>query len=111
MRIADLLKTGQMYCEDSLSYCNIESDLMAKVNHEEAITIANKYGFDEVPDYGDKQLNKLLGELDKEWKQLAITLQNPTQNGIKIEVDKKAIRLGQSAIMRRMTLITHHYKA
>ena len=64
------LYRGRAFCNDSISYCDIDVDLIAEDEVEEALKIAEQYGYTKIPIYCGDHLDKKLKELTQAWKNL-----------------------------------------
>ncbi len=61
------LDRGKLYCNDSLSYCDIDCDLIDDNAVDKVEEIAAKFGYPKLPIYCDKRLDDALAALDNAW--------------------------------------------
>lgn len=74
------LDRGKLYCNDSISYCDIECDLIDDALVDKAEEIAAKFGYPKIPIYCDKRLDDAMEMLDNAW--------NMTTENIRLGVNK-----------------------
>ena len=67
------LDKGKLYCNNSISYCDIDCDLINDSLVDQAEEIAAKFGYPKIPIYCDQRLDDALKALDKAWN---ITTEN-----------------------------------
>jgi len=61
------LDKGLLCCNDSVSYCDIDHDLVSEDVVDNVEQIANEFGYKKIPIYCDKRLDEVLQELDCAW--------------------------------------------
>ena len=61
------LDKNLLCCNDSISYCDIDHDLVKETLVDNAEKIANEFGYPNIPIYCDKHLDEKLEELDRAW--------------------------------------------
>jgi hypothetical protein len=57
------LDKGLLCCNDSVSYCDIDHDLISDELVDDAEKIANEFGYPKIPIYCDERLDEILREL------------------------------------------------
>lgn len=68
---------GRLYCNDSVSYCDIDTDLIDDALVDDAEKIAAEFGYPKIPIYCDQRLDDELHQLNNAWAQ---TTDNIRQN-------------------------------
>ncbi len=58
---------GRLFCNDSVTYCDIDHDLVADGLVDDVEKIATKFGYSKIPIYCDERLDKALEMLDHTW--------------------------------------------
>jgi len=61
------IERGRLYCNDSLSYCDIDTDLVDDALVDAVDQIAADFGFPKIPIYCDQRLDDALQELNDAW--------------------------------------------
>ena len=61
------LNKGLLCCNDSVSYCDIDQDLISEELIDDAENIAHEFGYPNLPSYCDKRLDEALITLDSAW--------------------------------------------
>src|SRR3990167_1698265 len=61
------LDRGRLCCNDSVSYCDLEHDLIDDTLVDDVEKISAKFGYSKIPIYCDKRLDDALETLDKAW--------------------------------------------
>ena len=61
------LEKGLLCCNESVSYCDIDHDLVDDAIVDDAEKIANEFGYPKIPIYCGKHLDEVLEVLDKTW--------------------------------------------
>ena len=59
-----------MFCNDSMSYCDIDVDLLDEDKVKDAMEIVKQYGYNKIPIYCSDHLDTKLSELKEAWKTL-----------------------------------------
>jgi TnpA family transposase len=62
------LDKGLLCCNESVSYCDIDQDLISDERVDEAEKIANEFGYPNLPSYCDERLDEALMALDGAWE-------------------------------------------
>lgn len=84
-RMLHQLDKGRLYCNDSISYCDLDNDLVPDALVDQIDEIANKFGYDKLPGYCDEHLDNALSMLDQAWKSTINRIKNGENSGIKIK--------------------------
>jgi TnpA family transposase len=58
---------GRLYCNDSVSYCDIDNDLIDDALVDDVDNIAEDFGYPKIPIYCDQRLDDVLQELNDAW--------------------------------------------
>ncbi|MCC2647632.1 MAG: uncharacterized protein K0R16_435 [Nitrososphaeraceae archaeon] len=66
-KIYHQLERGTLYCNDSISYCDIDQDLVDDSFVEDIEKIAAEFGYPKIPIYCDERLDNALKMLDHAW--------------------------------------------
>ena len=61
------LEKGLLCCNDSVSYCDIDHDLISDALVDDVEKIANEFGYPKIPIYCDERLDEALKALDNAW--------------------------------------------
>lgn len=61
------LNSGLLCCNESVSYCDIDNDLVSESVVDDVEKIAEKFGFSKLPIYCDQRLDEALQQLDAAW--------------------------------------------
>ena len=61
------LDKGLLSCNESVSYCDIDHDLVSEAVVDDVEKIAIEFGYPKIPIYCDKRLDDALTELDEAW--------------------------------------------
>lgn len=80
------LDRGRMFCNDSMSYCDIDVDLLDEDKVKDAMEIVKQYGYNKIPIYCSDHLDTKLSELKTAWKTLYQNID--TNSGIIITKNK-----------------------
>lgn len=62
------LNRGKLCCNDSVSYCDIDCDLVNELLVNDAHKIATEFGYPKIPIYCDQRLEDALQNLDNAWR-------------------------------------------
>ncbi len=81
------LDRGRLFCNDSVSYCDLECDLVPDevVDNVEAIT--KKYGYHKIPIFCDEHLDNMLEKLDAAWERTTKGINTGSNEGINITLE------------------------
>lgn len=83
------LDRGRLFCNDSISYCDLDYDLVSDKLVDQAHTIAEKFGYKKLAVYCDERLDQALLELDAAWQRTNGNIESNINKDIKIQVDEK----------------------
>ena len=83
------LERGRLCCNESVSYMDIEHDLVDMAVVENVDEIALKFGFPKIPVYCEKRLDEALVLLDEAWERVSNNIQSGKNQGFKIKDAKK----------------------
>ncbi len=61
------LDKGLLCCNESVSFCDIDHDLVSDALVDDVEKIATKFGFSKIPIYCDQRLDEALQQLDNAW--------------------------------------------
>ncbi len=79
------LERGRLFCNESVSYCSLDHDLVADEVVDQADKIAEKFGYDKLPIYCDQRLDEALEALTEAWERTNARIASGENNGIKTE--------------------------
>jgi TnpA family transposase len=72
---------GRLYCNDSVSYCDIDTDLIDDALVDDVEKIAADFGYPKIPIYCDQRLDDALQELNDAWKRTTGNIQGNNNPG------------------------------
>ena len=75
------IERGRLYCNDSVTYCDIDQDLVDDALVDNAEALAEKFGYSKIPIYCDQRLDDALQELDGAWKRTTTNIQEGNNTG------------------------------
>jgi hypothetical protein len=79
---------GRLYCNDSVSYCDIDTDLIDDALVDDVEKIAADFGYPKIPIYCDQRLDDALQELNDAWKRTTGNIQDNNNPGFSIRETK-----------------------
>jgi len=79
---------GRLYCNDSVSYCDIDIDLIDDALVDDVEKIASNFGYPKIPIYCDQRLDDALQELNDTWERTTTNIQDNTNPGFSIKETK-----------------------
>jgi len=79
---------GRLYCNDSVSYCDIDTDLVDDALVDSVDTIAADFGFPKIPIYCDQRLDDALQELNDAWARTTGNILEKNNPGFSIKEAK-----------------------
>jgi TnpA family transposase len=82
------LDKGLLCCNDSISYCDVDHDLVDEAVVDDAEKIAHEFGYPNIPIYCDKHLDKSLDLLDNAWERTTIRIKTGENTGFKVKETK-----------------------
>lgn len=77
------LEKGLLCCNDSISYCDIDHDLISDAIVDDVEKIANEFGYAKIPVYCHARLDAALATLDAAWNKTTTRInegKNPAFN-------------------------------
>lgn len=83
------LDRGRLFCNDSVSYCDLDYDLVPDSMVDKAIEICEEIGYKKIPIYCDERLDQALSDLEEAWIQTNKNIDEGENKSIKIEPDDK----------------------
>ncbi|MFC1347751.1 MAG: Tn3 family transposase, partial [gamma proteobacterium symbiont of Clathrolucina costata] len=75
---------GRLYCNDSVSYCDIDTDLVDDTLVDDAEKIAAEFGYPKIPVYCDQRLDEALQDLNDAWARTTGNIQENNNPGFNI---------------------------
>ena len=82
------LDKGLLCCNDSVSYCDIDQDLIGDELVDDAEKIANEFGYPKIPTYYDERLDEALVALDSAWDKTTKRISLGENSGFNIKKTK-----------------------
>ena len=79
---------GRLYCNDSVSYCDIDTDLIDDALVDDVEKIAADFGYPKIPIYCDQRLDDVLQELNDAWERTTGNIQDNNNPGFSIRETK-----------------------
>lgn len=79
---------GRLCCNDSLSYCDIDCDLVSEVLVDNAEKIATEFGYPKIPIYCDKHLDDATKMLDEVWETTTKNINTNNNAGFNLKTNK-----------------------
>jgi len=76
---------GWLCCNDSVSYCDIDNDLIDESLIDNVDKIAADFGYPKIPIYCDKRLDDALGMLDQAWDRTTKNIESGNNTGFNIK--------------------------
>src|SRR3990167_1187165 len=83
------LDRGRLFCNDSVSYCDLDYDLVPDALVDDAVAICEEYGYKKIPVYCDERLDSALADLENAWIQTNKNIEDGTNKSIELETDDK----------------------
>jgi TnpA family transposase len=83
------LDRGRLYCNDSVSYCDIDCDLVSEALVDDVEKIAAEFGYPKIPIYCDERLDDAMDMLDKTWDTTTRNIALGCNAGFNIEKNKE----------------------
>ena len=82
---------GWLFCNNSVSYCSLDDDLVPDELVDQADEISKKFGYEKIPAYCDERLKQALSELESAWKQTNHRIDDGHNTGIQVHIDDEDI--------------------
>lgn len=82
------LDRGMLYCNDSVSYCDINQDLINDALVDDVEKIAAKFGYPKIPIYCDERLDDAIQILDNTWDTTTENIRLGHNNGFHLKETK-----------------------
>lgn len=79
---------GKLFCNDSISYSDLEHDLVPEEFIDNIEEISIKFGYNKIPIYCDKQLDDTLSNLELAWRETNKNIDNGINKGVEITRDE-----------------------
>ncbi|MCF6808434.1 Tn3 family transposase [Thiotrichales bacterium 19S9-12] len=83
---------GRLFCNDSITYSDIDQDLVDDALVDQAYEIAADYGYNKITIYCDERLNAALSELDEAWQRTNQRIDNGENSSINVIDSKDAMQ-------------------
>lgn len=80
---------GRLFGNDSVSYCDLDYDLVPDELVDDADKICDELGYKKIPVYCDGRLDQALADLENAWIQTNKNIEEGNNKRIKIETDDK----------------------
>lgn len=91
-KIYHQLDRGKLFCNDSVSYCDLDHDLIDEALVDDIDKIAQEFGYPKIPIYCDKRLDDALKALDDAWDRTTENIRLHRNTGLK---RKEMLKPGQ----------------
>jgi TnpA family transposase len=82
-KMQHLINRGKLCCNDSLSFSDIEHDLINDAIVDNVETIAHEFGYTKIPVYCSERLDQALAELDRAWQTTTDNIRLEQNTGFK----------------------------
>lgn len=82
------INRGRLYCNDSVSYCDIDTDLIDDARVDDVDEIAADFGYPKIPFYCDQRLDEALQELNDTWDRTTNNILENSNPGFSIRETK-----------------------
>lgn len=79
---------GRLYCNDSASFCDIDTDLIDDILVDDVEKISADFGYSKIPIYCEERLDNALQELDDAWARTTRNIENNNNSGFNIRETK-----------------------
>jgi hypothetical protein len=79
---------GRLYCNDSVSYCDIDADLVDDALVDDVEKIAEDFGYPKIPIYCDQRLDEALQELNNAWERTTHNIRENNNPGLSVRETK-----------------------
>ncbi|HCB1913183.1 TPA: Tn3 family transposase, partial [Citrobacter amalonaticus] len=75
---------GRLYCNDSVSFCDIDTDLIDDALVDDVEKISADFGYPKIPVYCDQRLDNALQELNNAWERTTRNIDSSNNPGFNI---------------------------
>ena len=82
------LDKGLLCCNDSVSYCDIDHDLVSDLLVDDVEKITTEFGYPKIPTYCDQHLDEALKTLDNTWNKTIKRINLGENEGFKLKETK-----------------------
>ncbi len=82
------LNRGRLCCNDSVSYCDIDHDLVSDNLVDDIEALATKFSYPKIPLYCDSRLDEALVALDNAWETTTENIRLGENKGLKLKKSK-----------------------
>lgn len=89
-KMNNYITKGRLVCNDSVSYADLENDLIPDELVDKVDEISAKFGYNKIPIYCDKRLDEALLTLDLAWDNTITNIANGTNKDVEITKTKDA---------------------
>jgi len=83
------LDRGRLCCNDSVSYCDIDCDLIDDALVDRAEEVAAEFGYSKIPIYCDERLDTLIAVLDDTWDVVTNNINTNSNPGFNLKINKE----------------------
>ena len=83
-KMNNYITKGRLVCNDSISYADLNNDLISDDLVDNVEEIAAKFGYNKIPIYCDKRLDEALLALDSAWEETNANIAKRTNKGIEL---------------------------
>ena len=86
--MTDEIDRGRLYCNDSVSYCDIDTDLVDDALVDDVEKIAAEFGYPKIPIYCEQRLDEALKELNDAWERTTHNIRENNNPGFNVRETK-----------------------
>jgi TnpA family transposase len=79
---------GRLCCNESISYCDIDCDLVEDAIVDDVEKIAAEFGYPKIPIYCDKHLDDVVETLDQAWDRTTKNIASGSNTGFSVKKNK-----------------------
>ena len=87
-KIYHQLDRGVLYCNDSVSYCDIDQDLVDDALVDDVEKIATEFGYPKIPIYCDERLDDAIKLLDEAWEKTTGNIETGSNTSFNLKETK-----------------------
>ncbi|PHM69990.1 Tn3 family transposase [Xenorhabdus kozodoii] len=88
LKVLHEIERGRLYCNDSVSYCDIDTDLVDDALVDNVEKIAEEFGYSSLPVYCDQRLDEALQGLDEAWERTTHNIRENNNPGFNVRETK-----------------------